>query len=113
MWWYKAPHMEMVLQSLGLSKNGARIYRFLVGHGPTAVAGIHKGTGIHRRNIYDALERRFGRERVFKDVDNIPVGADFGDYIKTILPRCRVALILIGPQWTSAQDAAGRRRLEA
>lgn len=62
--------------------------------------------------IYDALEARFGRERVFKDVDNIPVGVNFGDYIKTILPRCRVALILMGPHWTGVQDSAGRRRLE-
>ncbi len=62
--------------------------------------------------IFDALEARFGRDRVFKDVDNIPVGANFGDYIKTILPRCRVALILMGPHWIGAQDRAGRRRLE-
>jgi formylglycine-generating enzyme required for sulfatase activity len=62
--------------------------------------------------IYDALEARFGRERVFKDVDNIPVGANFGDYIKTILPRCRVALILMGPHWIRAEDGTGRRRLE-
>ncbi|MGE0294105.1 MAG: toll/interleukin-1 receptor domain-containing protein [Hyphomonadaceae bacterium] len=62
--------------------------------------------------IFDALEARFGRARVFKDVDNIPVGADFGQYIKGILPRCRVALILIGPHWADAKDGSGRPRLE-
>lgn len=62
--------------------------------------------------VYDALVARFGEERVFKDVDNIPVGADFGEYIKGILPRCRVALILIGPNWLSSADAAGKRRLD-
>lgn len=41
------------------------------------------------------MEARFGRERILKDVDNIPVGANFGQYIKSILPRCRVALLLI------------------
>jgi hypothetical protein len=62
--------------------------------------------------IYDALEARFGKERLFKDVDNIPPGVDFGKYIKSILPRCRVALILIGPHWVNARDAGGRRRLD-
>jgi formylglycine-generating enzyme required for sulfatase activity len=62
--------------------------------------------------IYDALEARFGRDRVFKDVDNIPVGANFGQYIKSILPRCRVALILMGPHWVDARDGSGKRRLE-
>lgn len=62
--------------------------------------------------IYDALEARFGKERLFKDVDNIPPGVDFGKYIKGILPRCRVALILIGPNWISARDANGHRRLD-
>lgn len=62
--------------------------------------------------IYDTLEARFGRDRIFKDVDNIPVGANFGQYIKSILPRCRVALILMGPQWVDVKDASGKRRLE-
>lgn len=62
--------------------------------------------------IFDALESRFGRDRLFKDVDSLRPGADFGKYIKTILPRCRVALILIGPNWANAQDEDGRRRLD-
>lgn len=62
--------------------------------------------------IFDALESRFGRDRIFKDVDNLRPGADFGEYIKTILPRCRVALILIGPNWVNAVDEDGGRRLD-
>lgn len=62
--------------------------------------------------IYDALARRFGKGRIFKDVDNLRPGADFGDYIKTVLPRCRVALILIGPNWIEARDERGARRLD-
>lgn len=69
-------------------------------------------TGDVAGRIFDALETRFGRARLFKDVDNIPPGADFGEYIKSILPRCRVALILIGPHWAEAKDASGRRRLD-
>lgn len=62
--------------------------------------------------IYDAMAQRFGRQRVFKDVDNIGPGVDFGDYIKSVLPRCRVALVLIGPQWLDSKDESGRRRID-
>ena len=62
--------------------------------------------------IYDAMEQRFGRGRVFKDVDNLRPGSDFGAYIRTILPQCRVVLVLMGPHWLEAADATGRRRLD-
>ena len=45
-------------------------------------------------------------------MDNIRPGADFGQYIETILPRCRVVLVLIGPNWIDAKDEAGRHRLD-
>lgn len=62
--------------------------------------------------IYDAMSQRFGKGRVFKDVDNIGPGVDFGDYIKSVLPKCRVALMLIGPNWLESKDEDGRPRLE-
>jgi hypothetical protein len=62
--------------------------------------------------IYDALVRRFGKPRIFKDVANLRPGADFGAYIQDVLPRCRVFLALIGPAWLQARDEAGARRLD-
>ncbi len=62
--------------------------------------------------VFDALSRRFGRARVFKDVDSLRPGADFGAHIQSLLPKCRVVLILIGPGWLDARDQQGRRRLD-
>ncbi len=62
--------------------------------------------------VFDAMAQRFGRQRIFKDVDNIGPGVDFGDYIKSVLPRCRVALVLIGPHWLDSKDESGRRRID-
>lgn len=62
--------------------------------------------------IYDALARTFGARRIFKDVDNLRPGAHFGDYIKTVLPQCRVFLALIGPNWLEARDERGARRID-
>ncbi len=63
-------------------------------------------------DLYKALAARIGESHVYKDVDNIPLGADFGAHIKGILPRCQIALIVIGPTWANARDQDGRRRLE-
>jgi formylglycine-generating enzyme required for sulfatase activity len=62
--------------------------------------------------VYDRLVAAFGEKAVFKDVDNLPIGTDFGDYILGLLPRCRVFLALIGPGWLDAKDETGRRRLD-
>lgn len=62
--------------------------------------------------LYETLAARIGASYVFKDVDDIPLGADFGRHISEVLPRCRIALIVIGPGWAKVRDQDGRRRLE-
>jgi len=37
--------------------------------------------------IYDRLVARFRRKNVFKDVDDIPPGVDFGAYIQRSTPH--------------------------
>lgn len=63
-------------------------------------------------DLYRWLAARVGQSHLYKDVDNIPIGADFGAHIRDILPRCQIALIVIGPSWADARDQDGRRRLE-
>jgi hypothetical protein len=62
--------------------------------------------------IYDRLVLHFGRENVFKDVDDIPLGANFVTYIQQSLAECAVELVVIGRSWLDARDQAGSRRLE-
>ncbi len=62
--------------------------------------------------IYDRLAAHFGPKAVFKDVDDIPPGADFRDYLNTTLNQCLVVLVVIGPGWLTATDSAGQRRLD-
>lgn len=63
--------------------------------------------------IYDHLVARFGKKNIFKDVDNIPPGADFADDIQRTMRDSTVVLVVIGPRWLDARDAAGARRLDA
>jgi len=62
--------------------------------------------------IYDRLRRRYGSENVFKDVDTIPLGVDFGKCIIDSVSRCQVLLAVIGKQWLTVANQAGNRRLD-
>ena len=62
--------------------------------------------------IYDALAARYGAANVFKDVYTIPLGVDFRTYLDTQVSQCDVMLVVIGSQWLSVTDEAGRRRLD-
>lgn len=48
---------ELTLQELGLSPNEARIYEALLELGESSVSSITTHTNIHRRNVYDAINR--------------------------------------------------------
>lgn len=61
--------------------------------------------------LYDRLERELKAENVFKDVDNIPYGVDFVEYLDQQVKQCTCLLAVIGPTWVSAADDSGNRRL--
>ncbi|HTY93619.1 MAG TPA: toll/interleukin-1 receptor domain-containing protein, partial [Steroidobacteraceae bacterium] len=62
--------------------------------------------------LYDRLVAEFGKSKVFKDVDSIPLGQDFREHLNDIVGRCAAVLAIIGPRWTDIRDEAGRKRLE-
>jgi Tol biopolymer transport system component len=62
--------------------------------------------------IYDRLIGEFGRSRVFKDVDSIPLGLDFRGHLNQVVGGCAVVLAIIGPHWADVRNGAGQRRLE-
>jgi hypothetical protein len=59
--------------------------------------------------LSDHLGLRFGKDLVFRDVDDLKPGVDWLATIRQELAACWVFLILIGRQWLV--DSQGRRRL--
>jgi hypothetical protein len=57
------------------------------------------------------LSRRYSEEHVFRDIE-IPPGADFGEYITSLVDKCNVVLAIIGPGWLDARNREGERRLD-
>jgi serine/threonine-protein kinase len=62
--------------------------------------------------IYDRLVASLSAEKVFKDVDNIPLSVSFPDYLSQMLKEAKVVLVIIGTTWYSTKDSSGRRRLD-
>ena len=63
--------------------------------------------------LADDLIERFGRSRVFIDVDSIPLATNFEDRIHAALDSCRVVFVLIGDDWLTARLPSDERRLDA
>lgn len=49
--------------------------------------------------LFDRLTERFGYDAVFMDIDKIPVGADFREYIRKTIADCNLMLVVIGDRW--------------
>ena len=65
----------------------------------------------HAGRIYDRLEREFGRDHVFMDVDRIEPGEDFVEEIEKAVSSCDVLIAVIGPAWTELRDDSGALRI--
>ncbi len=62
--------------------------------------------------ICDHLVDRFGKNQVFFDIDTIPPGEDFIQYLRAKVSKCDVLVAVIGKQWLAATDETGTRRLD-
>jgi TIR domain len=62
--------------------------------------------------LRDRLAETFGPDNLFMDVDNIPVGINFEEYLKSQVAACDVVLSVIGPNWLNAKGETDQRRLD-
>jgi len=61
--------------------------------------------------LYDRLVARFGRSKVFIDVDTIELGLDFAEVIDQSLSQCEIMIVVIGKDWLNVIDEEGEPRL--
>jgi hypothetical protein len=59
--------------------------------------------------LSDRLTKDLGEGSVFVDVDSIPPGTDFAEYITAAVARCDALLAIIGPRWLGARRNKQRR----
>jgi cell division protein FtsB len=58
--------------------------------------------------IFDRLAWHYGRESIFRDIDNIPPGVDFRKHIEGILDDSDVVLAIVGPRWVGPRGGQSR-----
>ncbi|MFB7128034.1 toll/interleukin-1 receptor domain-containing protein [Kitasatospora sp. NPDC056273] len=58
------------------------------------------------------LSQRFGTDRVFRASKSIKIGRPFPQELLTAVRRSSVLIAVIGPRWTDARTADGRRALD-
>ena len=63
------------------------------------------------RAIRDAVDHAFGEGAGFFDTDT-PLGAEWPEEIQKALGLARTVLAVIGPDWITASDKWGRRRID-
>jgi hypothetical protein len=74
-------------------------------------------TSGHAGRLRSKLARRYGRSRVFMDIDSIPSGTPFRERIQDALNSCDVAIVLVGDRWAAPlppgeDDSAPRARID-
>ena len=66
----------------------------------------------HALNVAQYLEREFGGANVFLDIDRLRAGEKFSRVLEERLAASAVMIAIIGPQWLTATDDEGQRRLD-
>ena len=62
--------------------------------------------------LHDRLVIDYGRERVFMDIDSVPLGIDFVEHVTEQIGKCKAVIVMIGKQWRTIKDKKRRRRLD-
>jgi TIR domain-containing protein/PDZ domain-containing protein len=65
-------------------------------------------SGVITGRIFDRLTAHYGRESVFRDIDNIPPGIDFRKHITETLDASDIVLAIIGPKWVGPRANQSR-----
>lgn len=61
-------------------------------------------TSGHAGRLHDHLAARFGKQRIYRDIDNIPLGTDFAEEVRKTLKGCAAVIVLIGQRWMTGES---------
>ncbi|MDX5339142.1 MAG: toll/interleukin-1 receptor domain-containing protein [Cyclobacteriaceae bacterium] len=71
----------------------------------------HSDTQSDCHRIKSDLQKIFGKDQVFLDIENLEPGIRFAEAIEKTLAQSKVVLVVIGPDWLNVSDEKGGRRL--
>jgi hypothetical protein len=65
-----------------------------------------------RDRLYQALERRFGADHLFKSGEAIEPGSDYAPILRRQAAECQIMLVLIGKRWAGGGPPSEQRLLD-
>lgn len=65
---------------------------------------------VHAGRLAENLELRAGAQ-VFLDIESIPPGVSFPDYIEREIAACDVVLVMVGDDWLTIVDSENQPRI--
>lgn len=87
-----------------------------IGNNKIFISYRRQDSGDIAGRIYDVLVAAFGSGAIFKDVDSIPKGSDYHNYLEDTVSSCRALIAVIGDEWLDTiyedGDKQGQRRLD-
>jgi hypothetical protein len=63
--------------------------------------------------LHDRLTEAYGSDRVFMDIDSVPLGVDFVEHVSHQIARCAAVVVMIGRKWLRLKGKDRRRRLDS
>jgi hypothetical protein len=70
-------------------------------------------SGVITGRIFDRLVAHYGRDSIFRDIDNIPLGVDFRGHIERVFDASDIVLAIVGPRWIGPRGGQSRISNEA
>jgi nudix-type nucleoside diphosphatase (YffH/AdpP family) len=59
--------------------------------------------------IFDRLVQKYGKDSVFRDIDNIPFGIDFREVVNNALQNTDALIAIVGPDWRGSRSHGSPR----
>lgn len=73
---------------------------------PVFISYRRAGSAYAAGRLHDRLEAKLGLGYVIRDVESIPPGYSFLDFIKGVMPGCGAVIAVIDPGWTISSASA-------
>jgi hypothetical protein len=71
----------------------------------------HSDTQSDCHRLKSDLQKIFGKDQVFLDIENLEPGIKFAEAIEKTLAQSKVVLVVIGPDWVHVTNDKGGKRL--
>ncbi len=95
------------------SMNRVKLALEQVSHEPHVFISYRREDSLDATDrLYTGLAETMERKSLFLDLDSIPAGVDFRNYIASKIGMCDVVLVVIGDYWLLPRGEVGARRID-